>query len=138
MREFSQLIIIAHRLLSMRLCIGLVRESLLMRFLISSQVSIWGDVFDEFSPSKHSHNNNNSDKIQFLFNSYILAYGDSVVVFQVELITKHVDLLLMKENGVASSWTKIFLNSKMFIPREVGFTRIGEVILEQLQGWIVS
>lgn len=136
MWEFSQLIIIAHRLSSMRLCIGLLRESLLMRFLISSQVSIWGDVFDEFSPSKHSHNNNNSDKIQFLFNSYILAYGDSVVVFQVELITKHVDLLLMKENGVAS--TKIFLNSKMFMPREVGFTRIGEVILEQLQGWIVS
>ena len=66
-----------------------------------------------------------------------MAYGDSLAAFQVAFITDLINIWVMKEYGVASSWTKIFTISQMVFPRGAGFTGNGELILEVPRGQFV-
>lgn len=93
-------------------------------------------VFRKFAQPKLPPNNNNNNEHWFL--KSLLAYGDSLAAFQVAFITDLINIWVIKEYGVASSWTKIFTISQMVFPRGAGFTGNGELILEVPRGQLVS
>ena len=88
----------------------------------------------------------------------LCAYGNSIAYFQTEfVVSRHLDIWVMKEYGVASSWTKVFTFACQFrvlprgpptllqmgpalppIPSAIGFKRNGKVMLEMGIGNLTS
>jgi F-box interacting protein len=73
------------------------------------------------------------------------GYGNSIALFQGSYCNSgFLKIWVMKEYGVASSWTVVLaihnqdLGSRGFIPRPVGFRRNGKVVLAFKKGKLVS
>jgi F-box interacting protein len=60
------------------------------------------------------------------------VYGNSIALFQTMFISHRLDIWVMKEYGVASSWTKVLTvqGPGEVIPRAIGFRRNGKVVLK--------
>lgn len=67
-------------------------------------------------------------------NTHVSRYGDSIALFEIGFYEEvaDFDLWLMKEYGVAESWTKLCTVSlpMVYILRPFGFRRTGEVVLQ--------
>jgi F-box interacting protein len=78
----------------------------------------------------------------------LCAYGNSIALFQTVFVdSRHLDIWVMKEYGVSSSWTKVLTLAAQVrilprglplppIPRAIGFKRNGKVVLDM--GWRMS
>ena len=60
------------------------------------------------------------------------VYGNSIALFQTMFISHQLDIWVMKEYGVASSWTIVLTGQGPgeVIPRAIGFRRNGKVVLK--------
>ncbi|GMY19079.1 F-box/kelch-repeat protein At3g06240-like isoform X1 [Fagus crenata] len=72
----------------------------------------------------------------------VSVYGNSLALFQKEYNNGQQNIWVMKEYGVASSWTKVLTipnqDLGVDIPMPLGFRRNGEVILKMDDGQLVS
>ena len=72
----------------------------------------------------------------------VSVYGNCLALFQKEYNNGQQNIWVMKEYGVASSWTKVltipYEDPGLHIPMPIGFRRNGEVILKMDDGQLVS
>lgn len=67
-------------------------------------------------------------------------YGNCLALIQEEHSIHSLNLWVMKEYAVVSSWTKVltFDNQGDYIPRAIGFKKSGEVLLAMKTGQFIS
>lgn len=70
----------------------------------------------------------------------ILVYRNCLALIQEEHSIHSLNLWVMKEYAVVSSWTKVltFDNQRDNIPRAIGFKKSGEVLLAMKTGQFIS
>jgi F-box interacting protein len=70
------------------------------------------------------------------------VYGNSIALFEKKFYNVGYNIWVMKEYGVASSWTKVltiaYQGQEMGIPRAIGFRRNGELVLALDGGKLTS
>ena len=72
---------------------------------------------------------------------HVFVYGNSIAGFQKRVGGGKLNIWVMKEYGVASSWTQFthqYLKFGLAKQCPVGFRRNGEVVLRNDRGWLVS
>ena len=73
--------------------------------------------------------------------THVSVYGNSIAGFQRTVGSGQINIWVMKEYGVASSWTKFSHQCPslgMLQPCPVGFRRNGEVVLLNYRRWLIS
>jgi F-box interacting protein len=73
------------------------------------------------------------------------VYGNSIALFHKKPYLNRVDIWVMKEYGVVSSWTKVLVTDNLYprsrefkLPWPIGFRRNGQVVLKLMSEQLVS
>ncbi|XP_050243943.1 F-box protein CPR1-like [Quercus robur] len=74
------------------------------------------------------------ESLQYDLCTSVSVYGNSIAMFQSDSYDCILNIWVMKEYGVASSWMKVHQNRTLSILRAVGFRRNGEVVLQMFSG----